>query len=705
MFVRIRRFARFWIFLVMAICQFPAAHGDVIHWEFAGWYGGGCYPNVEFDPNMKGRVYLVSDVAGVWRSTDSGENWSFMARGLKNLNVSFVSVAPSNSKIIYAGTAKGLFVWRESINTWEPCDSKGGEIYFVRPGSHRSLAISKSDPAMISVGTASGSVFNSVDGGLTWGILGNSKKPFKDNKPITSLVYGSFGKVLYAGSTNGLAKYSFETRNWSILGPAPSQVTDLTLGKESPDQLYVAGQNTLLISDDGGATWKQSAPVPKGSTNRVSVFNSQTGTLLAVTWVKGWTGGVVLSRDDGQTWTLADSNMPADLSNPTRAWASVSSPPTSIKISPFDPRVLIRTDWWGVWRSDDSGMSWKEKIKGAPNTVGSDIYISPTGNIYVATMDNGLTVSSNGGKTYRPLFPTAGYRKDMNGHVWRVLVFGENDTRIIATSSPWGEDVNQVILSTDAGKSFTIVRNGLPASRPKMNTLWGQGYPRALAADPQNSNLFYLGIDGDDGGGLFISRDGGATWIRSSGQPTSRKIYNALAVDPRHPSDIYWGACGEQGGVYLSKNGGETWSRVFSELLWVFDLRVATDGVVYAAGDLGGPVLYASSDRGRTWKLVKRFPGQGAAEAICIDQKDPKRIGLSVVQWEGGEGGKVYQSDDGGSLWKDITGDLPAGTGAAALAIDERANTLYAVRYAGSVYKTKLEPTASAQVPKSPIGR
>ena len=122
--MRIRRSVWFWLFLAMAFSQFPAAHGNVIHWEFAGWYGGGCYPNVEFDPNVKGRVYLVSDVSGIWKSTDSGENWSFMTQGLKNLNVSFVSVAPSNSKIIYAGTAKGLFVWRESINTWEPCDSK-----------------------------------------------------------------------------------------------------------------------------------------------------------------------------------------------------------------------------------------------------------------------------------------------------------------------------------------------------------------------------------------------------------------------------------------------------------------------------------------------------------------------------------------------------------------------------------------------------
>ena len=44
-------------------------------WKFAGWYGGGCYPNVEFDPNIKDRDYLVSDVAGLWRSDDSAAHW------------------------------------------------------------------------------------------------------------------------------------------------------------------------------------------------------------------------------------------------------------------------------------------------------------------------------------------------------------------------------------------------------------------------------------------------------------------------------------------------------------------------------------------------------------------------------------------------------------------------------------------------------
>jgi photosystem II stability/assembly factor-like uncharacterized protein len=669
----------------------PGADGGTKHWEFAGWYGGGCYPNVEFDPSVKGRVYLGSDVAGAWRSDDLGETWRFVTNGLSNLTVSFMAVSPSNSNVLYSGTQEGLFVSQDAGQTWQPCNRNNGEIRFIRPQNYRSVAILPPNPASVCVGTASGSIFYSENFGQTWQILGNLKQPFGDDKPITAISFGANGNTIYTSSDKGLAKYSFDTGKWNQVSMGPTQVTDFVLAKGTPETLYVAGQSRLFISTDGGNTWSQSTPaVSAGRINRISVAGSTDGTFIAVAWQKDWNGGILLSRDRGKTWTSADSNMAPDLSNPTRAWAGPTGPVTALKINPFDQKVLFRTDWWGVWRSDDGGASWKEKIQGAPNVAGSDVHVSAQGYIYVASMDNGLTVSSDGGKSYRPLFPAQGYRPDVNGHVWRVLTFGEKDETIIATSSPWGQDINQIILSADGGRNFELIRNGLPSRRPKVNTLWGQGYPRALAADPLNTNNLYLGIDGDDGGGLYVSRDRGRSWAYAKGQPGSRKIYNALAVDPLHPTHLYWGACGANGGVYLSKDGGSSWQRVFSEMTWVFDLRIAKNGVIYIAGDNRGPCLYASYNGGNSWKLMKRFPGQGTAEGIYVDPDNPNRIGLSSVQWGGHSGGKIYWSENGGASWEDISGDLPAGTGAAAIAFSKRSKALYIARYAGSVYKRDI---------------
>src|SRR5690606_12692198 len=104
----------------------------------------------------------------------------------------------------------------------------------------------------------------------------------------------------------------------------------------------------------------------------------------------------------------------------------------------------------------------------------------------------------------------------------------------------------------DGGRTHHIVTAGLPDHTPRANTMWGQGYARALAADTSNPDILYLGIDGDpannqDGGGLFKSTDGGLTWNRSPGQPASRRIYYGLAVDPTDPRRLFWGACGKDG--------------------------------------------------------------------------------------------------------------------------------------------------------------
>ena len=123
---------------------------------------------------------------------------------------------------------------------------------------------------------------------------------------------------------------------------------------------------------------------------------------------------------------------------------------------------------------------------------------------------------------------------------------------------------------------------------------------------------------------------------------------------------------------------------------WVFDVAVAKDGMIFIAGDQNGPALYASSDHGKHWDLLQKFSGKGSAEAIAIDKNDPQRVAISTVQWGAQSGGKIYLSMDAGKNWQDISGDLPEGTGAAAMAFSNDGKFLYQVKYAGSVYKIGL---------------
>ena len=129
--------------------------------------------------------------------------------------------------------------------------------------------------------------------------------------------------------------------------------------------------------------------------------------------------------------------------------------------------------------------------------------------------------------------------------------------------------------------------NGLPRGATGRNTMWGNAYPRALAAVAGDPRTVYLGMDGDPdpakqfpGGGVYRSRDGGLTWARLAHQPASLRVFYGLAVAPDDPRTIYWGACGEGGGVHRSTDDGESWTRVLQAEPWVFNVATAPSGFV-----------------------------------------------------------------------------------------------------------------------------
>jgi photosystem II stability/assembly factor-like uncharacterized protein len=217
-----------------------------------------------------------------------------------------------------------------------------------------------------------------------------------------------------------------------------------------------------------------------------------------------------------------------------------------------------------------------------------------------------------------------------------------------------------VLVSDDGGKTFQVCRQGLPERRPSADTMWGQGYARALAADPADPDVFYLGIDGapqegQPAGGVFRSADGGLTWQRTAGQPGSRRMFYGLAVDPTDPNRIFWGCCGTEGGLWRSEDSGATWQRVFKNETWLFNATVSKSGVVYA----GGHELWQSADHGATWKRLTDFSSGRQIVGLEIKPGDENTIWLTMMGWGSTVDGSIYKTVDGGKTWTDITGDIP----------------------------------------------
>jgi len=124
---------------------------------------------------------------------------------------------------------------------------------------------------------------------------------------------------------------------------------------------------------------------------------------------------------------------------------------------------------------------------------------------------------------------------------------------------------------------------------------------------------------------------------------------------------------GSAAGLFHSDDGGRTWSgpQLAGSSIW--QVRAASNGLIYAGTEPAG--LFRSDDRGENWTEIESFsslpeaegwcvpldpPLPGRARALVIDQDDPNRI------WVGVEVGGVARTTDGGDTWSvDLPGDNP----------------------------------------------
>jgi photosystem II stability/assembly factor-like uncharacterized protein len=170
------------------------------------------------------------------------------------------------------------------------------------------------------------------------------------------------------------------------------------------------------------------------------------------------------------------------------------------------------------------------------------------------------------------------------------------------------------------------------------------GAAYGLAVDPKEARVLYAG---SFGGGVWKSKDGGASWGRLSGVPVQETV-NAVAISPIDPRTVL--AAGFTG-LWRSADAGATWKKVLDQkvqqpAMTGFAFDPTAQATVYASADNDGfPTgVFKSTDSGATWKPANQGINPNSRVRGVAVARDGKAV------FAASEDG-VYLSTDGGTSW------------------------------------------------------
>lgn len=252
-----------------------------------------------------GDAPTTSGPAGMFVSTDKGENWQAISRlataqgvqDLSGVSVYRIFTDPQDPKALYwASRAHGYFYSYDEGRTWhQPLgDFRTGFVY--------SIAVHPANRCVLFV-TDGTRVMRTDDCSRSWTEVYRESR--LDTK-ITSLVFNHFRphQIFMAESNGDFIKSLDSGISWDVVHRFESEIVQSNIDPFREGTWYVATRNDgLYRSEDKGETWTSLASTfrdfPGALEYRRFVVHPKKNGLLY--WIS--TYGILVSRDQGDTWT------------------------------------------------------------------------------------------------------------------------------------------------------------------------------------------------------------------------------------------------------------------------------------------------------------------------------------------------------------------------------------------------------------------
>lgn len=366
-------------------------------------------------------------------------------------------------------------------------------------------------------------------------------------------------------------------------------------------------------------------------------------------------GGVWKTTDFGRTWNpIFDDQSTGSIGD--------------VAVAPSDPNILYagsgeglqRPDLSvgnGMYRSNDAGKTWKwlglkevQQIGGLavhptdPNIV----FVAALGHPYGPNEERGVYRSSDGGKTWSKSL----YIDENTGAI--QVSFDPNDPNTLYAdmwagrqgpweNGAWNGENSGLFKSTDGGKSWKKLTNGLPTT--------AQGLGRiGFCIAPSNSKRIYATVDAGKEGGIYRSDDAGENWklIQADNRFWGRgSDFAEIKADPKNENIVYtanvvtWRS--EDGGynwtAFRGAPGGDDYHRI-----WI---NPNNSGIILIASDQGAIITVNGGQTFSSWY------NQPTAQFYHVSTDNAFPYNVYGGQQESGSVGIASRGNDGAVTFRE----------------------------------------------------
>lgn len=557
-------------------------------------------------------------------------------------------------------------------------------------GRVTSIDVVNNNPNVMYVGTASGGLWKSNSGGISW-------NPIFDNEVTASIgavkIQQSNPDVIWVGTGEGNPRNSLNGgygvyksidggRSWKSMGLEKTRhIHRILIHPNNPDVVYVGAigspwgeheERGVFKTTDGGKTWNKVLYInPKTGVADMVMDPSNPNKIFAAMWEHkrdpwffksgGKGSGLHMTVDGGENWKKISDEDGLPKGDLGRIGIAMATNKPNIVYA------LVESKKNALYKSTDGGYKWT-KIN-SNNDIGnrpfyySDIHVDPQNENRVYSVFTYVNVSNDGGKKFTQLMPAYGVSNGVHPdhHAWWIH---PEDGNFMMDGNDGG-----INITKDGGKTWRFIGN-LPVA---------QFYH--IAVDNEIPYNVYGGMQ-DNGswrGPAYVWRYQG---IRNSyWQEIS--FGDGFDVVPDRDDSRYGWSMSQQG--YVSRYDWQTGNNygvrpthpdADIKLRFNWNSAINIDPFDNSTIYFGSQFVHKSTDKGETWTVISpdlttndpekqkqhesgglTMDATGAENHCTVLVIEPSPLEKDML-WAATDDGHVHYTTNGGQEWIEVSKNL-----------------------------------------------